>query len=198
MRNNYVLIDFENVQPASLAALDAEHFRIVVFIGANQTKITADVAISVQNMGDRAQYVRISGNGPNALDFHIAYYIGTISTQDPTAYFHIVSKDTGFDPLIQHLRSRKILAGRSSKIADIPCVKIASSTTPDERFLAVVENLKQRGAAKPRTEKTLTSTISALFQKKLTDAELTALLEKLKREKYISVNKTRLTYSLPS
>lgn len=176
MRNNYVLIDFENVQPASLAALDAEHFRIVVFIGANQTKITADVAISVQNMGDRAQYVRISGNGPNALDFHIAYYIGTISTQDPTAYFHIVSKDTGFDPLIQHLRSRKILADRSSKIADIPCVKIASSTTPDERFLAVVENLKQRGAAKPRTEKTLTSTISALFQKKLTDAELTALL----------------------
>jgi len=51
-------------------------------------------------MGERAEYVRISGNGSNALDFHIAFYIGQLAAHEPDAYFHIISKVTGFDPLI--------------------------------------------------------------------------------------------------
>lgn len=35
MRTNYVLIDYENVQPTSLAGLDAEHFRVLVCVGAS-------------------------------------------------------------------------------------------------------------------------------------------------------------------
>lgn len=33
------------------------------------------------------------------------------------------SKDAGFDPLIAHLKSKKLLAGRSRAVADIPVVK---------------------------------------------------------------------------
>jgi hypothetical protein len=36
MRINYVLIDFENVQPESLAVLQHEHFKVMVFVGTNQ------------------------------------------------------------------------------------------------------------------------------------------------------------------
>ena len=36
MRTNYVLIDFDNLQPELLEALDLEHLRVMVFIGANQ------------------------------------------------------------------------------------------------------------------------------------------------------------------
>jgi len=39
MRINYVLIDFENVQPESLAVLQQDHFKVMVFVGANQTKV---------------------------------------------------------------------------------------------------------------------------------------------------------------
>jgi hypothetical protein len=37
-------------------------------------------------MGDRAEYVKIAGKGPNALDFHIAFYSGTSPhrTRTPT------------------------------------------------------------------------------------------------------------------
>jgi hypothetical protein len=52
----------------------------------------------MQALGAKAQYVKISGNGSNALDFHIAFYIGHLGAVDPTAYFHIISKDAGFDP----------------------------------------------------------------------------------------------------
>ena len=46
----------------------------MVFIGANQTKVTIEFASLLQQLGTRAQYLRISGNGRNALDFHIAFY----------------------------------------------------------------------------------------------------------------------------
>ena len=48
--------------------------------------------------GENGQYVKISGNGKNALDFHLAYYVGELATNDPEVYFHVISKDTGFDP----------------------------------------------------------------------------------------------------
>lgn len=99
MKTNYVLIDYENVQPDAIATLDQEHFKVVIFVGSNQTKVTFDVASSLQRMAERAEYVKISGNGSNALDFHIAYYIGHLASREPDAYFHIVSQDGGFDPL---------------------------------------------------------------------------------------------------
>ena len=41
------------------------------------------------------------------LDFHIAYYLGDLAVKEPDADFYILSKDTGFDPLIEHLEGRK-------------------------------------------------------------------------------------------
>ena len=52
-------------------------------------------------------YVKISGTGPNALDFHIAFYIGQFAEKDPGANFYIVSQDAGFDPLLNHLKTLK-------------------------------------------------------------------------------------------
>jgi hypothetical protein len=109
VRKNIVLIDFENIQPSSLEALTHDHFRVLVFVGANQTRVPFEIAAAIQRMGESAEYIKISGNGPNALDFHIAYYIGKLASQEPGAYFHIISKDTGFDPLVQHLEREEDL-----------------------------------------------------------------------------------------
>lgn len=69
------MIDFESVQPPSLAALAPEFFRVKVFVGATQSKLPFDLVTAIHQMGDRAEYIKIAGVGPNALDFHIAYYI---------------------------------------------------------------------------------------------------------------------------
>ncbi|MFV9506345.1 MAG: PIN domain-containing protein [Oscillochloridaceae bacterium umkhey_bin13] len=50
--------------------LNQEHFRVLVFVGANQTKISLDIVLALQEMGERTKYIKISGNGSNALDFH--------------------------------------------------------------------------------------------------------------------------------
>lgn len=197
MKKNYVLIDYENVQPQEMTVLEREQFSVIVFVGANQAKVSFEVASALQRMGGQATYVKISGNGSNALDFHIAYYIGQISAKDPDAYFHIISKDTGFDPLIQHLKSQKIFSSRCMSVSDIPILKLESARTPAERTSAVIENLRQRGTSKPRTVKTLTSTINALFAKSLSEAELSHLVSDLERKGVIQVNQTKVSYTLP-
>lgn len=149
MRTNYVLIDYENVQSEDLSALKQDHFRTIVFVGARQTKIPFETAAELQQMGSKAEYVKISGTGPNALDFHIAFYIGQFAEKDPEAYFYIVSRDAGFDPLLNHLKTRKVNAFRVMTVRDIPLLKGNPRSTATQ--IAVIgEDLHKRGAAKPR------------------------------------------------
>ena len=101
---HYILIDYENVQPADLAGLDVQQACVLVFTGAEQ-KVGIGLIEAVQALGEHGRFIRISGNGRNALDFHIAYYLGQWMERDPQATFLIVSKDTGYDPLITHLNA---------------------------------------------------------------------------------------------
>lgn len=57
---------------------------------------------ALQPFGADVESVQITGNGPSALDFDIAFYIGHLAQLHPGASFVIVSRDTGFDPLVKH------------------------------------------------------------------------------------------------
>ena len=194
---NYVLIDFENVQPKNLEILKNHPFKIFVFVGANQTKVPFDLASVMQNFGDNAQYIKISGNGQNALDFHIAFYIGQLSLQDPEGFFHIISKDTGFDPLVKHLRTKKIRVHREKDLAEIPVLRISSATNNDEKISAIIKNLVGRGQSRPRKIKTLANTINSLFTQKLKENELNNLIKGLKEQEYIIIKDSNVSYKLP-
>lgn len=149
-------------------------------------------------MGERASYVKISRSGPNALDFHIAFYIGQLSLQDSSPYFHIISKDTGFDPLIQHLKGRKILAARWRDVTEIPLLKVSNAKSPGEKMAVITAHLQSRGSARPRKVKTLSNTINALFQNQLREADLVALINELQAQALISIADTNVSYSLPA
>lgn len=197
MKTNYILIDYENVQPRSLSLLNGQPFKVLLFVGANQSKIPFELASEMQALGSDATYVRIDGNGRNALDFHIAFYTGQIAERDPDCYLHLISKDTGFDPLLKHLKSRKVRAHRLKNVADIPILKMASAKTLDAKIDAVVQNLTARGACRPRKIKTLTGTISSLFSNKLENAELSQLVEELGKRRFIATDDQNVSYLPP-
>jgi hypothetical protein len=198
VKTNYVLIDYENVQPDKIDTLQHEHVRVIVFVGPHQTKISFENAAALQRMGANAEYVRLSGSGSNALDFHLAYYLGQLTTKDPTAYFYIISKDTGFDPLVKHLKERKLRVWRVQTIGEIPILKPVDPKSSPDRVALIVADLQKRGAARPRTVATLSSTISATFQKQLTAQEVSSLVSDLKKEGLVKVEGTKVTYNLPS
>ena len=176
--------------------LDREHFKLVVFVGANQTKLRYDTAETVHRMGSRARYIKISGNGPNALDFHIAFYIGQLAAEEPDAYFHIISKDTGFDPLVAHLKTKRILASRWDSLDSVPLLKSVTAQSVEDRLSSILANLKQRGPAKPRTMKTLSTTLNALFRNELSELEISSLIDDMKSRGWISLQGVKISYAL--
>ena len=192
----YVLVDFENVQPKNLELLKEHPFRVLVFIGANQTKFPRHFVVAMQALGEQADYVEIAGSGPNALDFHIAYYIGELAAKEPYADFHIISKDRGFDPLIWHLKGKKIRVRREKDLAEIPELRIPDTTSRDEQIDAIVKNLLQRGHSRPRKVKTLQNTINTLFTKNLDQAELDAITDELRKRNLIVVKQNNVSYRL--
>lgn len=212
---NVVLIDYENVQPPSLKELVAPGFSVLIFVGASQSRISMDVAEAVQALGGNGRYVRCNGSGSNALDFHIAFYIGEMAAADPSAFFQIVSRDTGFDPLVAHLQSRRLNVLRCASVADLPMLRgtqqapakpatpVVSKAKPqalsvDARLQRVHAVLVKQGKARPASMKSLTCAINSLFQKALPAKEVTALIQQLQQKKWITLEGSKVRYQLPS
>jgi len=105
----YFLVDFENVQPPDLGLLGDPGYRVKLFHGPHQNKLDMDVVKALQPLGDRVEYIQSDRHGKNALDFHVAFYIGRLlekhEANGKTARFVVVSKDRDFDPLLSHVRS---------------------------------------------------------------------------------------------
>lgn len=151
----------------------------------------------MQALGKNGEYIRIEGNGKNALNFHITFYLGRLFEQDPAGYFHIISKDSGFDILIKHLKDKKVLIQRYNQISDIPVFKTSLSQTLDEKIqVIVVDYLIKRGNAKPRKVETLSNTINSLFLRALRKEELNVLINKLAQKKLIIIEETKVHYKL--
>ena len=112
MSRKYLLVDFENVQPSNLGGLKPGEWEIRIFHGQHQIKMELSLASALQPFGAHVKYVKIAGAGKNALDFYIAYYIGRLSVEQPGASFVVVSRDTGFDPLIKHLVEKGVACER--------------------------------------------------------------------------------------
>jgi len=213
MKTNYVLIDYENVQVKTLERLREEHFRIYVFLGPSNIKLHRPLVVAMQELGDRAQYIELDVSGANALDFHLAYYLGKLSTADPQGFFHVISKDTGFDPLLRYLKANKILSARSESIDAMPCFakaagigespepppsrQLSPAAEPDALMKLVLDDLTKRKAAKPRTAKTLKNTMQARCGSDVSAEQVEALYAALVERRYVRVDGTKLTYSLP-
>lgn len=192
----YVLVDFENVQPKNMRLLEDREYRVLMFVGANQTRVPIELASALQQFGKNASYLQISGSGRNALDFHIAYYVGKLVSEDPSASIIIISKDSGFDPLIKHLRQNRVRAARHGDLAEIPALGMAVATSMEERVAGIVRNLTDRGQARPRKLSTLSNTINSLFAKSLPEDEVQALVRELESRGFAVFEQGRVSYNL--
>jgi hypothetical protein len=184
MKNNYVLIDYENVQAIELDKIHGLNLNVWIFTGENQKKIPTDLVQNLLKVDPKPTLVVIDGNGKNALDFHIAFYLGELATKDPNGFFHIISKDTGFDPLISHLKQKKIFCARESSIDDIPLIKYGKTQSTSERIEIIKKKLPQ---ARPRTMKSLKSSIQAIFLKALSEPDIDEIINEMNNTGLISI-----------
>lgn len=137
MTLTYILVDFENVQPsaADIGLVRGDGVRLCIFRGPGQMKYSADVAEAWQPLGASVTFIRCAKAGRNAVDMHIAFYLGElVAAQDRAAAgkgarFVVVSRDTDFDPLLMHVRSHGYSATR---VASLKAALEGSGAEPAE------------------------------------------------------------------
>ena len=201
---HWILVDYENVRPSDFHPDRQPDTHVIVFLGPNQHKIPADLVIALQAFGSRAQYVQCAATGKNAVDFHIAFYLGELTPQHPADQFHIVSGDTGFDPLVRHIRTaRNISVHRHRALPAIPgpAKAVAKKKSPAERGAApTVEDVRKAlaaaGATRPRKVNTLRNWIDARFNGRVGQRDLVRLVAGLRSRRLIAVNGDKVSYTL--
>jgi len=146
MKDQYILIDFENVQPDDLSPLCSQQFKVIIFLGALQTKLPTDLVLKLKQLGSNVDYVQAPRAGKNALDFHVAYYLGRLATTNLDAAFHIISKDTGFDPLIQHVQALGVSCQRLPALSSLARMKKSLPQSASDSIQKVAAESKPRPA----------------------------------------------------
>lgn len=112
-----LLVDFENVPKVDLAALPPD-VTVPFFFGASQRTVPTAFLKEALKLGPRFLPINIEGQGKNALDFHIAFYLGEYLRAFAGAECVILSRDKGFDPLVRHLVGRGFKVRRVGAIGD--------------------------------------------------------------------------------
>ena len=194
MKTGHIFIDFENVQPKDLALLKGREYKVMIFVGATQAKLPTEFAIAAQSLGLSAEYVQIDGSGRNALDFHIAYYLGSTSAAASSGESFVISKDTGFDPLMRHLKAKGISCRRLTSIGDVPGLKEAAIKPTSDPTQRVLANFAKRESARPRTIKALRSSIKHLLGEQGTDETVNRVTADLERLSAIKLTDGKVTY----
>jgi hypothetical protein len=191
MTERVLFVDLENVQKIDLSLVPADA-RVMIFYGITQKKLPEDLVVQAQPLGARLKWIKISGQGPNALDFHIAFYLGQELASSPSSECAILSRDTGFDPLIRHLQALGRTCCRVSTLKDaFPAPERAAA--PDH-FIRLLTLLKKE-EGRPTKPKSLAGKVRSWFPR-LTEDERQLLIQRLFKESRVRHSEKLLIYDL--
>jgi PIN domain len=222
MPTSYVLVDFENVQP-DLSTLAGTAYKVKVFFGAKQQegRVSFKLLDAMLALGGNVEPVKVMRSGSNAVDMHIAYYIGRLIEREPDASIHIISGDTDFDPLVEFLKANGVVCKRAKAVSELarraeptrqappraratPAASRTPRATPparkahSDKMAPIIKQLHSL-SGKPATRKKLAQTIANYFRQHrepLADTAVEQIIDDLIRMKYVTQNGTRVSYHL--
>lgn len=183
-RTNHIFIDFENVQETDLDRIAGKAVKVTLVLGERHKSLPVPLVRKLLKYASQVELVETGRGGKNALDLVLAQHIGEARSADPGGYFHIISKDKDFDPLIGHLKDCGTLAARRAALSEIPSLMTAA-----ERRKHLAEHYRksqQNGRAKKRT--TLAAQIQSLFAKSLTAEEIEEAIRGLIADKVLTIS----------
>ncbi len=209
MKKNVILIDYENVQKHNLRPLLNHDILIKVFYGENQKFTSEFTRLALEFGKEKFELIGIKGQGKNAADFHIAYYIGKLSKEIPNSLFNIISRDTGFKVLADFLNQvQGISCMVVPSIADIPSLKsvapgakpVAPAAGPvaakagEDWYALVKGKLTNARGHKPKNKKTLRNQIISICKRKINERDADVIIQKLVDNRVIECRNEEILY----
>jgi len=203
---SHVFVDFENVTDIRPEILASPNLSVSLLVGARQSRLKVELVEQLLAHAASVQLIRLTSSGKNALDFALAYYLGRAVATHPQGSFHIVSRDRGFDPMIEHLRSRNVKVQRHEDFGSIPIPRPASPAPGaprrnrrglSEDATRLLDHLQRHPSSRPRRKRTLVShSVSHLGQKHRPE-EVERVVDELTSAGHLSINEKELiTYHL--
>ncbi len=206
---NHVFVDLENIKTIDPAVIGGKRVGFHIFLGPQQLKLDVALVEKLLAHAPSVQLVRSTLGGKNALDFVLAFHLGQAALADPKGHFHIVSKDKGFDALIEHLKANHIRANRHPDFESltfsgptkpsVPKVEAAVAPKAAAKPLVqkVVEYLNKSAVNRPKTVKTLLNVVRPLIGKDATDEAAKELIEALRDKGHLTMDdKGKVAYTL--
>jgi hypothetical protein len=196
--DSVLLVDYENIGKVDLGAVPAG-VRVPFFFGASQRSVPTEFLRAALRLGERFVPIDIEGQGKNALDFHIAFYLGEYLAGSPQSPCVILSRDKGFDPLIKHLVKRGFAVRRANSIAEALADVAPRAATVSHQPSTLLDNALSvlaaaQGNRRPRKRKGLVAYLHSHFSKKIPEAELQRLIDQMIARKKLSEAKGAITY----
>lgn len=184
---NYIFVDFENIHEVDLDLIARKPVVVILVLGERHKNLPVEMVKKLLKYPAQVRLVETGRSGRNALDFVLSYRIGVESVANPKGFFHIVSRDTGFDALIQHLKNNHMLADRHESFAQALGLSGGALPSREERLKVVIERLTRNKKNRPKRKKTLLSQINAYFGKQLSEGELTQIVDALIAGKLLEI-----------
>lgn len=190
----YVYVDYENMgNIKKLLPIEGQYF---FFIGNTQNSIPKSLVMATN--GIKVEWIAIEGSGKNALDFHIAYYLGK-KISEPDTMHYILSKDKGYDPLVLSINktAKSEIVKRIISLEDLKSHDVKENTeNVDPNYTTLVNKLNSMAKSKrPKSEKKLESFIKTQVFSKMDDTAIKKLIDELYRNKIISKGQNnRISY----
>ncbi len=224
MAESVLLVDYENIGKLDLAAIP-DGVRVPFFFGASQRTVPTEFLKAALKLGERFVPIDIEGQGKNALDFHIAFYLGEYLARAPDTGCVILSKDKGFDPLVRHLTRRGFAVRRASSIGEaLGSRAVPSAVAPRSSAAARAGGRRGRGGGegrqsprreagslrdealqllagtqktrRPRKRKGLIAVLHSHFSQQVPESELQRLIDELIAAGSLSESNGVITYHL--
>jgi len=107
---NLYLVDFENVNEQGLNGADDlnRSDRVVIYYGPQNKNISFGLHIMLQQSKACFEYVRTEKVARNYLDFYMTASLSTILARKHYDQVFIISKDRGFDPVVDYWSEQSV------------------------------------------------------------------------------------------
>ena len=175
---NHIFVDYENIKSVDPAIFGIEKATFTLVLGPQNRALDVSLIELMLTRAAAVELIRLSEAGRNAVDFALVYYLGRKVASDSASHFHLISKDTGYDPLIEHLRSRHLRVRRHEDFAALLlAVKKIGTATPsrmaepspgkaaapatENPFARVLLYLRRNAGNRPKRKATLVRQLSS-------------------------------------
>ncbi len=211
----------QTVEPSNEAAtpgaLEAPDGRLVEVVDLRAVMVVDDGAVSEDQIHDQS-----SKNGKNALDFHIAYFLGVLREQDVAAGRRsiciVVTGDGGFDALFDLMRGQGCAVDKAASIPEALALAARMqaqaekesetkatedpvpprATLTEEDVSKIVAGFVADPKSRPASRKKLEPYVQARLGNKVTPAVAQAVVKQLIKRGLVTFDGEKIRYPPPA